>query len=250
MRLWGHVTNALDGPVQGAKVTLENLVLYTDALGQYEFANLLHGTYALSVTHPFYLPYQTTVDVATDNHDEVVLKRELSLDGKITQNTYVDQTSPYSIYWNSSVLLLGQRAYDSTAHNYVSAIRSIYISFSFPDLLADARVSIVDAALQLFRYDQGPSITINTSAIASNWYATYVFFNLQPTRGAGLYTASISGIGYRTVLDTDALNQLLATWRAKQPFYGILITGGDYPPASFGSLSSTIPPRFTLTVRY
>jgi hypothetical protein len=250
LRLWGHITNALDGPVQGAKVTLQGLVLYTNALGEYEFANLLRGNYTLSVTHPFYLPYESTVNVSSDNHNEILLKRELFLEGKITQDTYVDQASPNTIYWNSSALLLGQRAYDSTSHNYISAIRSIYISFSFPDLLADAHVSIVDAALQLFRYDQGPSITFNTSAIASSWYSTYVFFNLQPRQGASLFTASIAGIGYRTVLDANALNQLLATWRAKQPLYGIVITGGGDSPASFGSTESTLQPRLTFTVRY
>lgn len=250
-RLWGHITNAIDGPIQGAKVTLQGLVLYSDASGQYEFANLLRGTYTLSVTHPFYLPFQTVVDVASDNQNEVVLKRELSLEGTIRQDTYVDQASPSSVYWNSSVLLLGLRAYDSTAHSYVSAIRSIYISFNFHDLLADERVSVLHATLQLYRYDQGPSISINTFAIASDYASGSVTYNRQPAQGTNLYTGSIVKTGYSPVLDTDGLIQLLADWRAKRPFYGIVITGGDTPPANFFSMEfNTLKPKLTFTVRY
>jgi hypothetical protein len=250
MRLWGHITNAVNGPVQGAKVTLGGLVLYTDTSGQYQFANILRGTYTLSVTHPTYLPYQATLFLVSDSLSDVVLNGELSLEGTIKQDTYVDQTNASDIYWTSTALLLSQRAYDSTEHNYVSAIRNIYISFSFPEILTDKRFSIVDAALQLFRYDRGPTINFNTFAVVSAWDQSSISYNRQPAQGDSLYGGSIAGFGNCIVLATDGVNRLLSDWRANRPFRGIVINGGDTTLARFGSYESTLKPKLTLTVRY
>jgi hypothetical protein len=251
MSLGGHITNAVDGPVQGAKVTFGGLVSYTDTSGRYQFSNLFRGTYTFSVTHPIYLSYQASFFLISDTVSDVVLKREVSLDGKIKQDTYVDETSPSTNFSNSTQLYLSQRAYDSSAHVNVSAIRNIYISFSFPDLLLDARYSVVDASLQLFRWDDGPSISFNTYAVSEPWSAGSLTFLQQPLQGPNLYTGSFSGIGYKTVLGLNALVQLLTEWRAKRPFYGIVIKGGDYPPAKFDSMEFySLFPFVTFKVRY
>ena len=252
IRLRGHITNVVDGPVQGAKVTLGGLVLYTDTAGLYQFGDLLPGSYTLAITHPAYLPYQAEFFLASDSLSDVILKAELSLEGTIRQDTYVDQSGGSIPFANSTSLLLSQRAYDTAAHSFVPAIRNIYISFSFPEILTDTRFTIVDGALHLFRYDRGPAITITTFALLSFWDQSSLVYSRQPAQGDSLYSATLGSFGDCTVLGADGVKKLLPQWIANRNFFpGVVIKGGDSTLARFFSYEgSGEKPKLTLTVRY
>ena len=240
-RLWGIVANAVDGPIQGAAVRLDSLTVYTDASGRYEFTQLRRRTLSLSVKHPFYLSFDTTLSLSsTDKQADVTLKKEVSYEGTVDQDTYVDQRTPSTSYWNSSTLV-------------VSATQSTYITFSFPSLLSNPLVSIVDANLQLFRNDQGLSLSLDIYEVTSQWTQKTLTFNTQPSQGVNVYsTTLVAGAKYNSVLGLEGFNQLLQDWRGKQPFFGIVIRGSGTTTAGFYSMETitVLKPKLTFKIRY
>jgi hypothetical protein len=245
-RLWGYVSNVIDGPVPIAKVTYRGVTTNTDQSGRYELSSLTWSTDTLTVTQPDYLPYRAILNLdLIDQQNDVVLTRERSLVGTITQSTYVDETRPTSVFGTSSLLLLSGNGYDSLGHYVSSNRRMIFIGFLFPDLLRDGRVSMLDASLEILRTDDGRSIEFSTLSVPSDWSASSITFNSHPSFGLGLSSGSIPGRGYWSVLVTAGFDQFLLDWRANRPIYGVQIWGGNPITASFSKQF-----RLTFKVRY
>ncbi len=247
-RLWGNVTNVVDGAVASAKVAYHGFQVSTDLSGRYEMPGIPWSTDTLTVTQPDYLPYRASLDLyVAEKQCDVVLKRERTLSGPITQSTYVAENAPYSSFASATSLLLSQDAYDSTGTFVRNNHRRIFIGFFFPELMRDKRVALIDGSLQLYRSDKGTSIGFTVLTATSPWSASTTTFNNQPTTGNVLLRGgTIGGITqYWTVLGTDGFSQLLPDWQANLPMYGIVIIGDSPVIASFSKQM-----RLNFKVRY
>jgi len=251
-RLWGYVTNALDGPIEGAKVEMTDFADYTDAAGRYELSTVPRSMDTLFVTHPDYNSYKTAVfPDSAERQVDVVLTKGRTIEEFVTEDTYVYQSQPNASYAASQYLYL------STASSTVTIQqRHIYVNFTFPELLRDERVSLLEANLQLTIYGQPPATSYRTYAVGSSWTAPTLRFSNQPPLGALLASGSVggglAGSSY-SVLGTDGLRRLLQDWRAKRPIYGISIQGGaEYPGVIvfYSTEAFSYQPRLTFKVQY
>jgi hypothetical protein len=251
-RLWGYITNVIDGPIPGARVEIHDLVDYTDASGAYELPNVPRWSDTLSVTHPDYTPYKTALSLDTsETRFDVVVTRDRIIEGVVTEDTYVYEYLPNANYSASQYLYLS-----TNGSNAVNQRRHIYMKFAFPELLRDERISVLEASLRLSIYLQPPSVSYQTYAVASSWSDATLRFPTQPALGVLLASGSVGGGpagAYYSVLGTDGLNRLLQDWRANRPIYGVTIQGGPEWPGLIGFYSTEgypYPPKLTFVVHY
>jgi len=255
--LRGYVTNAVEGPIQGAKVSFGGFVDFTNVSGGYKFLRIPLGTDTIIVTHPAYNGYKSVVSLNTsDRQHDVVLRKDSVIDGRITAAYYVDQSQPSRLlpsYPNLDRLYLSSSGYDSLGQYHGGVERNIYINFEFPVLLKDNRVSVVEGDLQLCTDAPYTSFTVQTYSLRSLW-SYELTYNAQPAIGSLLFSASLGGSSpakYWSVLDTNGWSQLLAEYRTLGLTYGVVIKGGGIDPKGFHSTrSSENRPKITFKVRY
>jgi hypothetical protein len=159
--------------------------------------------------------------------------------------TYVDESKPITAFNLSPSVVLSENGYDSLGHYVSNNRRIIFISFLFPALIKDDRVSIIDASIQMVRTDAGGSIGFSTHSVPSDWDASSTTFNSRPGLGSGLYSGIMAGRGTWPVLTLGGFQQLILSWRANQPVYGVQIWGTDIPISSY-----TKKPSISFKVRY
>ncbi|MGA3245195.1 MAG: carboxypeptidase regulatory-like domain-containing protein [Bacteroidota bacterium] len=255
--LSGVVTNAIDGPISGARVAIRGQVALTDGSGKYEFSAVPHGTDTLTVTQPNYNAYRSSVTLAGSVAQiNVVLTRDSTFQGIVDQAKYVDQHLPNSTYITPfDHMYLRANNPDTTGPNFISLLQHIYINFTFPVLLADQRVSIIDASLLMCSDGPYPTTAIKTYSLQSFWYSSLTY-NTQPAIGSLLYSGSIcdtSGSKFWQVLGTEGFIQVLTSYRSQGIVNGIVIKGGS-AAASTGFYSTlaalALRPKFTIRVRY
>ncbi|MBM2841698.1 MAG: hypothetical protein HW412_2226, partial [Bacteroidetes bacterium] len=230
--LFGYISNAIDGPIKGAKVVMGSLVHYTDISGRYEFIGVPRGTDSLSILHPRYTEFRTAISLtAEDMGFDVTLKRDSVFQVRVDASRYVDQAFP-SQSWprfpNYQFLYLRANGYDSAGVYRDGIERNILARFSFPAFMADERVSLLEADLQMCIAGPQLPFGIKTYAIIWIWSFT-VTYNTQPSLGPLLFSGSIgdsSAAKFWTVLGTDGVKMLLAEYRAKGEIHGIEIKGG------------------------
>jgi hypothetical protein len=251
-KVWGHVANAIDGPIQGAKVQVSDFVDYTDADGRYELSNVPQSTDTLFVTHPDYNTFKIAVSPdSSERQVDVVLTTDRIIEGAIREDTYVYEALPNANYDASAYLYLSTNNSSTTNQR-----RNIYMKFEFPELLKDERVTVFEAKLELAMIFQAAQANFQIYAVASSWTASSLRFSTQPALGALLASGVVGGglAGtYYTVLGTDGLTRMLQDWRANRPVYGITIQGGPTWPGSMAFYSiDWIPyqPMLTFKVRY
>lgn len=255
--LWGYVSNAVEGPIQGAKVSFGGFVDFTNVSGGFKFLRIPLGTDTIIVTHPAYNGYKSVVSLNTsDRQHDVVLRKDSVIDGRITAAYYVDQSQPSRLlpsYPNLDRLYLSSSGYDSLGQYHGGVERNIYINFEFPVLLKDNRVSVVEGDLQLCTDAPYTSFTVQTYSLRSLW-SYELTYNAQPAIGSLLFSASLGGSSpakYWSVLDTNGWSQLLAEYRTLGLTYGVVIKGGGIDPKGFHSTrSSENRPKITFKVRY
>lgn len=254
--LSGVVTNAVDGPISGARVAIRGLVALTDESGKYEFSAVPHGTDTLTITHPRYNAYQSSISMTGSVAQlDVVLSRDSTFQGVASAN-YVDEHLPNQFtLFPLDHMYLRANSSDTTAPNFRSFLQHIYMNFNFPPFLADQRVSIVDASLLMCSDGPYPSIAIKTFYVQYPWYGGLTYNN-QPATGSLLYSGSIcdsSGAKFWQVLDTEALNRLLTNFRTQGIWNGVVIKGASaVGSVGFYSSAASLPfrPKFTIRVRY
>jgi hypothetical protein len=255
--LSGYVSNAVDGPVNGAVVMIENNMTHTDISGHYQFTKLPRATDTLTITHPDYLQFQTKFVMTTqDTAYDVVLLRERSLSAVVSANTYLDQGRPSEILpvaSDNGRLLLRANGYDSLGVYHLGIQQYILMTIVFPRLMVDDHVVVVEGSLQLYADSLPASFGLNTYLIGSSWTASATYYT-QPALGALLSYGVIpknSAPGYITMLGVDGLNQLLKLYRASGVNYGIELRGGTITSTAFySSYASTNQPKLTMKVRY
>ena len=255
--LSGVVTNAIDGPVVGARVAIRGQMALTDGFGKYEFSAVPHGTDTLTVTQLNYNSYQSLVtltgSVAQMNF---VLTRDSTFAGIVSLAKHVDQLQPNSFNISPFIhMYVRANDPDSTAPGFVSHLQNIYIWFNFPVFLADRRVSLVQASLTMCSDGPYPTIGIKTYSLQSPWSGALTY-NTQPATGSLLYSGSIcdtSGAKFWQVMGTDGFNQLSQIWQAQGIMNGVVIKGVT-AVGSVGFYTTqaalALQPKFSIRVRY
>jgi len=255
--LSGVVSNALDGPVSDARVVVRGRTVTTDAFGRYEYSLVPRGTDTLYVTHPRYTSYKAVVSLAgSAMQQNVVLKRDSTFQGTVAFAKHVDERFPTTVYFAPlDRMYLKANDPDTTAPNFQSFLQHIYINFYLPALLADQRVSIIDASLLICSDGPYPTTAVKTFSLQSYWSGTLTY-STQPATGSLLYSGSIcdtSGAKFWQVLDTEGFNRLLASFRTQGLLNGVVIKGAS-PVGSIGFYSTQpalpLRPKFTIRVRY
>ncbi len=251
-KLWGYVTNTIDGPVEGAMVKMQKNGVYTDASGRYELPRIAGMSDTLFVTHPVYLPYSAVVSLdLLEKRVDVTLTRQRMIDVNMTEDSYVDESRPDATYGSSSTLLLSTKVFGVSGY-----LRHVYLKFNFPEIVRDQRVMLLTGYLQVTMSSPTPPMTIETYSIASPWTAPTITYNIQPTRGPLLEHLTIgNGISGQSwsILTTSAISQLLADWRGNRAFYGVVLQGGPFGVTPCGFYSSEVTaarPKLRLQVQY
>lgn len=251
-KVWGHITNAIDGPVQGATVKMRKYSVATDSSGRYEFPRFTGIYETVSVTHPLYVPYSGYVGLNfSEERFDVKLTRQRVYEVSVTEDSYVDESRPDATFGSSSILLLSTRVFGQFEY-----LRHVYLGFDLPEILKDERVTLLSANLQLTMSSPTPPITVEVYSVASSWSASGLTYNRQPARGP-LLERRIVGTGIArqswSVLTTAGMNQLLAGWRGGLAFYGVVLQGGPPGTTPCGFYSNEVTssrPKFTLQVQY
>ena len=256
--LSGYVTNTVDGPIKEAKVTLGNMSDYTDVSGRYQFIGSPRGTDALSVMHPNYLGFKGQASLTNEVESfDVSLKRDSVIQGGVQANFYVDQANPSSYfpkYPSLQFLSLRADGYDNTGVYHSGIEQSILARLDFPAFLADERVTLLEASVEMCTDKPYAPFPVRTYAITSTWGTRLVTYNTRPSTGALLYTGSIGdyySAKYGTVLGTDGVKALIADYRATGLMNGIMIKGGTIDSATvYSSYGNVNKPRIIFTVRF
>ncbi len=255
--LSGFVTNAVDGPIKGARVVLGGFADYTDISGRYEFHKAPRVTDTLIIIHPNYIAFKSAISLTTpDTTFDAILKRDSVLQGHVYAFYYVDQALPsaYLPLWpNNQILYLRANGYDSLGVYHDKVERNILLTFDFPQLLTDDRVSLLEGNLELCTDAPYPPFGIQTFAVESMWGGG-VTYNTRPSLGPLLFSGSIGGASsakYWTVLGTDGLTKLLTDYLASGSMYGVEIKGGTvYPIGIYSSNAAQNQPRIAFKVRF
>jgi hypothetical protein len=254
--LSGFVTNRVDGPIFGAKVSMSDFVYYTDISGRYKFSNVPRGSGALSVTHPRYTGYDTVLSLTSyDEQFDVGLKRDSIINVIDYLCAYVDESQPNKIMPIVPFrLYLRGDGYDS-AGVYHSGIRQIiYLNFSPPQILLYNEVSILEARIQLCADGPYTPLGFQTYSAASGWDYSNISFSRRPPTGPLLFSGKVgdrSSAKYWSVLDTDGFTQLITQWRLDGSIYGIIIQGTSADSVGFYSgFARDNQPKITLSVRF
>lgn len=252
--LWGFVTNAVDGPIKEARVTMHGFVDYTDISGLYHFTNIPQGTGTLFISHPNYISYDTALSLnASDKQFDIALKRDSIIQITTMSTTYVDESLPKQVFGLPVRLYLRGNGYDSLGHYYSGIRRYIYIKFIFPEIFRYPSVSIVEASLELCTDGPYPSTEFQTLSVMSSW-TYYITYNSQPAIGSLLssgFVGDSSSGKYWTVVGTDGFNQLVSIYRATGQFYGVMIRGGGfYPTGFYTGITRPNMPKITFKARY
>ena len=251
--VWGIVSNAYDGPLEGVHVVMGGYADDTDIIGRYQFTNVPQGAETLRVSHPSYIasaiPFSTN---ATEKQLNVILKREAIMESRVTVDTYVDETFPANAWGFSTQLNLGTAGFDSFG-SYRFSRRHILLNFVFPEILRNDSVLLIEASLELCAVASYPPAAIQVFAIESPW-STATNYNNQPAIGSLLFAGSVgdsSGSRYWPVLGTDGFRPLLARWKARTATYGVMIQGGLVAQRAFYSnRAAKNRPRVTFKVHY
>jgi len=251
----GFVSNVVDGPIQGAKVSFRGSVEITDAAGRYEFVSIKHGADTLVVTHPSYIPAQirVAVDGAVKQLD-IVLLRDSLVQLKAGIAKFVFEGQPDVTFFNPlDIMNLSTNGYDINGQFQGVNRRHIYIYFEMPFLLYDSRVNVMDASVQMHGVYAYIATPFQTFAVDGPWTSSLTYRN-QPATGPLLYSGSIGDsltTRYWTVLDTEGFKQLLKSFRLNGTNYGITVQGGRADITSFHSVySAQFSPILTVKMRY
>jgi len=255
--LSGYVSNILDGPIQGATVSIGTLSDQTDQGGHYEISNVPLRSDSIIVTHARYYSTRSFLSSAgPDAHLDFSMQRDTIISGRITAAQYVDEAQPNLTPLNTRLML--------TSNGYIGSIyygnirRHIYLNFDFPAVMKDLRVIMLDGNLELCSDGPYAVLGYEVFSLTSQWIDYSLTFFQQPTFGSNLPAtpaSSITGAQYVTVLSGAAMHQLLANYRTNGLIYGVVIqansTTGYSGSQNFYSMRSTINrPRVSFKVRF
>ena len=251
----GSVSNAVNGPIKGARISLRGAVAITDAGGRYELTSVKHGADTLFVTHPSYTSAKTPVNVkGAVQQLDVVLLRDSVVQVKASVAKFVFEGQPDVPFFNPlDQMNLSTNGYDSNGQYQGLNRRHIYIYLEMPTLLYDSRVSVPEASIQIHAASAYFSTPFQTYAVNGSW-TTSLTYSSQPPIGSLLFSGLIGdslSVRYWTVLDTDGFKEMLKSLRTNGTSYGITVQGGRVAVTSFHSMyAAQFLPILTIRMRY
>lgn len=255
--LSGYVNNILDGPIQGATVSIGTLSDQTDQGGHYEISNVPLKSDSIIVTHTRYYSARSFISSpGPDTHLDFSMQRDTVISGRITADQYVDEAQPTVVFLNTRLML--------TSNGYIGSVyygnirRHIYLNFDFMAIMKDSRVTMLDGSLELCTDGPYAVLGYEVFSLTSLWFYYTLAFNQQPAFGSSLPAtpaSSTTGAQYVTVLSGTAMQQLLANYRTNGLIYGVVIqansTTGYSGSQNFYSMRSTVNrPRVSFKVRF
>ncbi|HTY36200.1 MAG TPA: carboxypeptidase-like regulatory domain-containing protein [Bacteroidota bacterium] len=253
--LSGVVSNAIDGPIAGAKVVIHGLTSVTDVSGKYEFSAVPHVTDTITVSQPVYNTYQSLItltgSVATMN---ISLTRDSIFQGTASYAKYVDELYPTTSVFIADHLYLKGNGPDTLGSSFRSARQNVYINFNFPPLLSDQRVSIADASLSVLSDSPYQPVVVETFSVMLPW-SSNMSFRTQPGTGTLLYSGPVcdtSGGKFWPVLGTSGFSQLLYLFRTQGILNGIVVKSTSASVVAFYSTGASLSlrPKYTIRARY
>jgi hypothetical protein len=254
--LSGYVSNMIDGPIQGATVTIGALSDLTDQGAHYQITDVpLKGDSIIIMHSRYYSARSFIFPAGPDTHVDFSLQRDTIVTGRIIADQYVDEAQPNSIFITTR-LTLASNGYIGS--NYYSNIRRhIYLNFDFPPFMKDSRVTMIDGSLELCTDGSYSALGYDVYALATQWFYFSLTYNQQPVAASSLPAvppASVTGARYITVLTSAALQQLLQSYRTNGVIYGVTLQAqstGTATSRSFYSMRSTVnQPRISFKVRF
>jgi len=246
--LTGYVSNMLDGPIAGARITIGSLSDLTDAAGKFAISEVPLRPDTLSVTHPRYFSGKAIfLAEGPEAHFEVLLKRDSVFPGTIVADSYVDESRPTQVAFGNLLYLSG----GSTG----TIRRHIYIDFEFPAFMRDPNVTLIDGSLELCGEPGQQLVSYRAYAVNTQWQWYLINYNQQPMPGRQIAIGTIgysSELRYWTILNTIAIGELLADYRKSGIIYGIAIQSGTANSirSFYSSRSDVNRPRVSYKVRF
>jgi hypothetical protein len=249
-RIWGYISNPVDGPIAGGTVRMQDNVVSSDSSGRYELPPMLYHSDTLFVSRKGYVSstFGVSLDSSQKQIDVSLVARQI-ITVNVSEDAYVDERNPAVNFGSSLFLLLSSNAPGQRGNE-----RNIYLNWEFPQILRDERRTVTDAALQLILSSVIAASAVETYLVASFWSGADITYSTQPIRGAIIGTTTTDPKTKLVVaLSTPAVNQLLADWRAHRPSYGVVVQGGPSSgtPASFNSTElGYFPAILRVTLQY
>jgi hypothetical protein len=246
--LTGYVSNMLDGPIAGARITIGGLSDLTDAAGKFAISEVPLRPDSLTVTHPRYFSGRATfLAEGPEAHFDVLLKRDSVFPGTIIADSYVDESRPTQVAFGNFLYLSGGST--GTIRRY------IYIDFEFPAFMRDPNVTLIDGSLELCGEGGQQLVIYRAYALNSQWQWYLINYNQQPLLGRQIAIGTIGNSSeprYWTILNTIAIGELLADYRRTGIIYGIAIQCGtaNYTRSFYSSRSDVNRPRVSFKVRF
>lgn len=248
--LTGYVSNMLDGPIAGAKITIGDLTDLTDAAGKFAISEVPWTPDSITITHPRYFSGKAMfLAEGPEAHFDVLLKRDSVFAGSIVADSYVDESQPNLSGGGVYNLLLLSGSVTGTIR------RHIYIDFELLAFMRDPNVTLIDGGLELCGEAGQSATSYRVYVVTTQWQWFSLSYNRQPTIGRQIASGTIgSSISpqYWTILNTNAIGELLSDYRANGVVYGIVIQGGTSNlTRSFYSIRSLVNrPRVSFKVRF
>jgi hypothetical protein len=252
----GYVSNFVDGPIQGATVTIGSLYDVTDQSGHYSISDVPLRNDSVVARHPRYATASSFFSPAGPQiNADLVLTRDTVVQARITADQYVDERLPTFVLISSRLTIStdGYIGPTYTANNH----RHIYMNFDFPPYMRDSRVTLLDGSLELYADGAYGAIKCEVFAVSSPWMTYSLTYNQQPSTGVPLgsaYLPTNASPQYVTILTSAGLQTLLADYRVNGFIYGIKIQAqvSNVISRTFYStrFASVTSPRVNLKVRF
>ncbi len=249
--LTGYVSNMLDGPIAGAKIAIGDLTDFTDAAGKFALSEVPLNPDSLTVSHPRYFTEKAAyLAEGPEAQFNILLQRDSVFTGNIVADSYVDESQPNPVGYSNLLLMSGSGTGTTRRH--------IYIEFEFPAFMRDTLAKLTGGSLDLCSIadaSNAPFVPFRVYVVTSQWQWFSLSFSRQPTSGRQIASGTIARAStpqYWTILNTNAIAELLSDYRANGLIYGITIQGGasNFTKTFYSTRSLVNPPRLSFKVRF
>ncbi|MFH1689806.1 MAG: DNRLRE domain-containing protein [Candidatus Eisenbacteria bacterium] len=194
-RLFGHVSHATLGPLEGAEVKIGDLTVVTDSLGYYEYPNLEQTSYFMTVTKDSYRSFSQNVRPTSEDYQFDVGLKKL---GQVTLWSAADA----AVVLNSG-MNYGDEI-ELNLFNDVSHHERFYIQFPLDSIEETAEPSV--ATLRLYSIweesTEEPSVIL-VAGVLQAWGEYSVTWAIGPqTTGASIAQSTYSDRWYEIQVTT------------------------------------------------
>ncbi len=183
--LYGYVTHATDGAIQGAEVRVQQMVDQTDSNGYYQLQNVPQGSQRITCSHPDYNSFTQDVFISS-----LPARYDIILTKTVYRNVYVEEDA--SIRWESPDQNCGQTTVLGIWYNDSLTFRQKQRCFvALPALPTNLPSSALkSAALRLEVKKMGIDITnypLSIRQVTSPWSEDQITWNNSPQVSSSVF---------------------------------------------------------------